>query len=238
MVFLLGVAFVASREGRAPAVAASIASVLAFDFFFVPPHLTFAVSDTQYVVTFGVMLGIGLLISALTSRVQEQLRVSQHQEQHTAALLRLTRQLSELTGSVFLIQSAGRQLTEMFAGEVVAFLREPKGGLELRFGDGTTVAQQPINAVVAQWVTEHNQIAGMGTETLPNATALFVPMVGSQRTVGALGVRPDDPRRFQDPDERRSLEMCASLIALAIERDQSVLEAHEAQILAQRQPAF
>jgi two-component system sensor histidine kinase KdpD len=121
----------------------------------------------------------------------------------------------------------------MFAGEVVVYLREPKGTLELRFGEGTSVAQQPINAVVAQWVTEHDQIAGAGTDTLPNATALFVPLVGSQRTVGALGVKPKDPARFLDPDERRSLETCASLIALAIERDQSVLEAHEAQIQAQ-----
>src|SRR5262249_37435579 len=87
MVFLLGVVFVASREGRGPAIAASVASVLVFDFFFVPPYLTFAVSDTQYVFTFGVMLGIGLLISTLTARVREQLSASQRQEQHTSALL-------------------------------------------------------------------------------------------------------------------------------------------------------
>jgi two-component system sensor histidine kinase KdpD len=105
--------------------------------------------------------------------------------------------------------------------------------LELRFGEETSVAREQINAVVAQWVMEHDQIAGVGTDTLPNATALFVPMVGSQRTVGALGVRPNDPARLLDPDERRSLETCASLIALAIERDQSVLEAHEAQMQAQ-----
>jgi two-component system sensor histidine kinase KdpD len=233
MAFLLGVAFVAVREGRGPAIAASIASVLVFDFFFVLPYYTFAVADTQYVFTFGVMLGIGLLISTLTARVREQLKASQHQEQHTSALLRLTRQLSELTGTEFLIRTAGRQLMEMFAGEIVVYLRESKGTLELRFGEGTSVARHSVNAVVAQWVTEHDQIAGMGTDTLPNATALFVPLVGSQRTVGALGVRPSDPARFLDPDERRSLETCASLIALAIERDQSVLEAHEAQIQAQ-----
>jgi two-component system sensor histidine kinase KdpD len=233
MAFLLGVAFVAAREGRGPAIAASIAGVLLFDFLFVPPFFTFAVADTQYVITFAVMLAIGLLISTLTARVREQLRVSQHQEQHTSALLRLTRQLSELTGSEFLIRTAGRQLTEMFAGEVVVYLRDSKGGLEQRFGEGTTVAQQPINAVVAQWVADHDQIAGMGTDTLPNATAVFVPLVGSQRTVGALGVRPHDAARLLDPDERRLLQTCASLIALAIERDQSVLEAHEAQLQAQ-----
>ena len=74
MIFLAGVALVAAWLGRGPAIAASVVSVLVFDFFFVRPYGTFAVSDTEYFITFGVMLGIGLLISALTSRLQAQLR--------------------------------------------------------------------------------------------------------------------------------------------------------------------
>lgn len=245
MVFLLGVAFVAARLGRGPAIAASVASVLVFDFCFVPPQFTFAVADAQYVLTFVVMLTIGLLISALTVRVRQQLLLSRQQEQRTAALFRLTRQLSELVGSDFLLQTAGRHLSEMFAGEVVIYLWSeanspltplPEGArgthsrLELRFGQQTSIAAVPVNAVVAEWVTEHSQIAGAGTDTLPNATALFVPLVGSQRTVGAVGVKPSDAGRFLDPEQRRLLETCASLIALAIERDQSVLEAQQAQV--------
>ena len=65
MLFLAAVAYVAVRFGRGPAILASVLAVLAFDFFFVPPYLTFAVSDAQYVVTFGVMLVIGLIISTL-----------------------------------------------------------------------------------------------------------------------------------------------------------------------------
>ena len=104
----------------------------------------------------------------------------------------MTRQLSELSGTDFLVQTAGRQLAEIFGGEVVIYLREPDGTLQLRFGDNTSVAKQPTNAVVAQWVAANDHIAGLETDTLPNATALFVPLVGSQQTVGALGVRPHD----------------------------------------------
>lgn len=229
MVFLLGVAFVAARQGRGPAIAAAVVSVLVFDFCFIPPYFSFAVSDAQYLLTFAVMLGIGLLISTLTARVQLQLRLSRQQEQRTAALFRLTRQLSELVGSDFLAQTAGRQLAEIFSSEVVIFLRI-ENGVELRFGQQTSIAALPVNAVVAQWVTEHSQFAGAGTDTLPNATALFVPLVGSQQTVGAIGVRSDDSDRFLDPEQRRLLETCASLIALAIERDQSVLNAQQAQV--------
>jgi two-component system sensor histidine kinase KdpD len=233
MIFLAGVAIVAARWGRMPSIAAAVLGVLVFDFFFVPPQLTFAVSDTQYVITFAVMLGIGLVISELTSRLKTQLRASQQQERRTAELFRMTRQLSELSGSDFLARTAGRQLQEIFDGEVVLFLREDAGTLSLRFGEKTSIASQPINEVVAQWVANHGKTAGRGTDTLPNATALFVPLAGSQQVVGALGVAPREPERFLDPEQVRLLETCGSLIALSIERDQSVLQAHEAQVQVQ-----
>ena len=233
MVFLLGVAFTAAWYGRGPAIAASIVSVLAFDFFFVPPPFTLTVNDPQYYVAFGVMLAIGLLISALTARLKEQLHSSQDQERRTAALYRFTKQLSEITGVEFLANAAGHQLSRIFPGEVVLFLRDANDSVALRFGETTTIAKIPANAIVAHWVADHAQIAGAGTDTLPNATALFVPLIGSQRTVGALGVKPTDASLFHDPEQKRLLETCASLIALSIERDQSVLEAHEAQLQVQ-----
>src|SRR5262249_19905175 len=204
-----------------------------FDFIFVPPYYSFTVNDAQYFLTFGVMLAIGLLISTLTARVKEQLRASQEQERRTAALYRFTKQLSEITGVEFLVRAAGQQLTDICAGEVVIFLRRGKEAVAIRFGENTEIAKQQINAVVAQWVSDHDQVAGAGTDTLPNATALFVPLIGSQRTVGALGVRPTDAQRFLDPDQRRLLETCASLVALSIERDESVLEAQDAQLQVQ-----
>jgi two-component system sensor histidine kinase KdpD len=179
------------------------------------------------------MLGIGLLISELTSRLQAQLRASQQQEQRTAQLFRMTRQLSELAGSDFLVRTAGRQLEEIFDGEVVIFLREPTGEVSLRFGERSEIVKQPINEVVAQWVANNGKTAGAGTDTLPNATALIVPLAGSQQVVGALGVAPHDKDRFVDPEQVRLLETCGSLIALSIERDHSMLQAHEAQLQVQ-----
>lgn len=230
MVFLLGVAYVASRFGRGPAMAAAVCSVLVFDVFFVPPYFRLTVNDAQYVVTFAVMLIIGILISTLTARLKDQLRTAQQVEQRTAALFRVTKQLSEIAGLEFLIRTAGQQLAEIFDGEAAIFVREPDGALKVRYGEQTELAIQEVNAVVAHWVATHDQTAGAGTDTLPNATGLFAPLIGSQRTVGAVGIKPKDLQRFLDPDQRRLLETCASLIALSIERDQSVLEASEAQL--------
>ena len=229
MIFLAGVALVATRLGRGPAVAAAIVSVSLFDFCFVPPYLTFAVSDTEYVITFAVMLGIGLLISGLASRQRSQLKASQQQERRTGQLFRMTRQLSELSGTEFLIRTAGHQLEEIFDGEVVIYIREADQGLVARYGETSEIATHPVNLDVARWVTESGKLAGASTDTLPNATALFVPLTGSRGTAGAVGIRPREANRFLDPDQLRLSETCASLIALSLERDVSMLAAHEAE---------
>ena len=94
MVYLLGVAVVATRYGRRPSALAAVLSVAAFDFFFVPPYLTFAVSDTQYLITFGVMLLVSLLISTLAARVRAQAEAARWREQRTRVLYALSRDLA------------------------------------------------------------------------------------------------------------------------------------------------
>jgi two-component system sensor histidine kinase KdpD len=232
MVFLLGVTWTAYRYGRGPGIVAAIASVLVFDFGFVPPFYTFAVSDAQYVVTFFVMLVIGVTISTLTVRLREQLVVSKQQEHRTASLFQLTRQLSAVQGTDFLAMIAGQRLAEIFEGEAVVYTLR-NGQLSLRHGEKSSIAANPQNELVARWVAEHEQMAGLGTDTLPSATALFLPMIGSQQTVGAVGVRSADEARMLDPEQRHLLATCASLIALSIERDWSVVEAHESRLKAE-----
>ncbi len=233
MVLLLGVAYAAARYGRGPAIVAAIASVLLFDFWFVPPFLTLSVDNAQYLLTFAVMLFIGVVISTLTTRIRDQLLAAQQTERRTSALFRLTRQLSQVAGSDFLTRIAGRQLREIFDGEIVLFVRERDGSLAVRFGQDTATARNETNVAAAHWVAEHDEAAGTGTDTLRDATAFFVPLLGFQRTQGAVGVRPNDPTRLLDPEQRRLLETCASLIALSLERDQSVLNAHESQLQVQ-----
>jgi two-component system sensor histidine kinase KdpD len=104
---------------------------------------------------------------------------------------------------------------------------------ELRYGQQSSIPKDQINAIVAQWVAEHGQIAGPGTDTLPNATALFFPLTGSQRTLGAIGIKAADMSRILLPDQRPVLEACVSQLALALERDQMAVAAHEAQVQAE-----
>jgi two-component system sensor histidine kinase KdpD len=101
------------------------------------------------------------------------------------------------------------------------------------FGEHTSIAQHPVSAPAAEWVAEHDQIAGPGTNTLPNAAAIFLPLTGSQQILGALAVRTADVTRLLEPDQRRLLEACASQLALALERDHLAIDAAEARIQAE-----
>ncbi len=71
MFYLLTVVLAAVWWGRGAAVFASLISVSAFDFFLIPPYLTFRVSDIQYIFTFAVFLIVALVISDLASRAKE-----------------------------------------------------------------------------------------------------------------------------------------------------------------------
>lgn len=242
MSFLLSVVIVAGRFGREAGIAASVMCVLAFDYFFVPPHFTLAISDTQYVVTFLVMLSIAVLTSSLTARIREQAESARHRERRTGILLRLSRQLAGISGTDFLLAIAGRQLEEITGCEVMLLLPDQHHKVAMRWtgtaksvdGIASASANQAENEVaVAQWVFDHNQPAGMGTDTLPNTPALFVPLAASDGVIGVLGIRTFEQSAWHRPEERQFVEAWASLTALALDRDQSTLRAAQTQIEAE-----
>lgn len=233
MTYLVGVAFIAARYGNGPAVAAALGSVLVFDFFFVPPYLTFAVSNTKYLPTFGVMLVIGVVISSLSARLREQVAATSDRERRTAALHRLSRQLAALAGTDFILAHASRLLAELFNGEVAIYLQESSGRLAVRYGERTSIATHEKSQSVARWVLENEQLAGSGSDTLADVPSLFVPLTASEHTIGVLAIEPSDPSLLQSPPQRQLVESCAGLIALALERDRLAIEAQESRLRAE-----
>lgn len=231
MIFLAGIAFVAFRYGRVPAIVSTVLAVLAFDFFFVPPFYTFAVSDTQYVVTFGVMLSIGILISTLASRLRFQLTHSRRRELRTNALYDLGKQLCAITGRDFLVAAACTKLAELVHGEVAAFLLNAADDIEVVYGSGGVIASHSLSIPVANWVIAHEQIAGCETNTLPNANASYFPVLGANGCLGAIAIRAHgNPARIVAPEQRQLIDACINQLALAIERDQLVIDAADARV--------
>jgi two-component system sensor histidine kinase KdpD len=230
MIYLLGVVVVAMRFGRAASALASILSVAAFDFVFVPPYFTFAVSDSQYMITFAVMLVVALVISGLTVRSRDQAQAARTQERRTAVLYSLSRELAASRGLDTLLELALRHLLEVFGGRIVILLPGADGRLVQRAGQLAPFNMDATDFAVAQWAFEHRQAAGAGTDNVPGAQMRFEPLSSSRGVVGVLGIRPTEPHAFDAPEEEHLLETFASLVAVALDRALLADEAQAAQV--------
>lgn len=217
MIYLLGVVIVAGRYSRGPAILASVLSVAAFDFFFVPPQWTFAVSDTQYLVTFAVMLGVALFISTLTVRIRQQAESAILREARTAALYSMSRELaSTAIDKDSIIENGLRHIKETFDCDACLFLVTPSNDLVAEKQAQDSELQFDIG--IAAWVHEYRQSAGLGMTTLPGVTALYIPIIGAERPIGVLAVRPSRFDRFASPDQLKLLDAFGNQMALACER--------------------
>jgi two-component system, OmpR family, sensor histidine kinase KdpD len=219
IVFLLAAALVAVRFGLGPGVLATVLGVLAFDFFFVPPYLTFAVTDAQFVITFAVMLVVALIISSLAARLRRQVRTARAREGRLEALYRLSRELSAISGAHQLASAAQREVSSIFGTEVTIYLPDEEGRLEPVVSSARAMAADSREQAVATWAFGHGQLAGNGTDTLPNAAALHVPMITPRGTAGILSVHQPEGEALLSPENRQLLETLATQIGTAIERD-------------------
>ncbi len=233
MVYLLAVIVVATRSSRGPSLLASALSVGAFDFFFVPPYLTFAISDTQHLVTFAVMLLVALVISSLATRIRAQAESAREREERIAALYAMSRELASSRGVPELLRVAVRHIGEVFRAQAVVLLPDAEGRLAAGDPGAGDPARDASDAAVGQWVFEHGRVAGQGTETLPGAAGLYVPLLGSRGAVGVLGLRSGDLRPLQAPERLHQLETFAGQTALAIERAQLAEDAEQARVRAE-----
>lgn len=218
MLYLLAVVIAAVYLGRGPSILVSILSVLAFDFFFVPPTMTLTVDDTEYLITFTGLFFVGLVISALTVRAREQAESARRREADTAVLYALSRDLAAAEDLEAAIQAIGTHITPEFGQDVIVYLPEesslrPYAAREVKRSDA-----HETDLGLAMWAYRHGDVAGHGTGTLPTAEAVVLPLKTSQQIVGVLSVKPADMGYRVTPEQHRLLEAFASLAAQTIER--------------------
>ena len=230
MLYLLIVVIAAIYLGRGPAILASILGVLAFDFLFIQPYFTFAVSDTQYIITFIALFLVGMVISQLTARAREQTDAAHQREAETAELYALSRDLAAAGELDAILHVLIQHVEQTFGRNTVVLLPENShlvtrvASADLRLGED--------EIAVADWVYRHGDPAGRHTNTLPAALLRYLPLKTARGIVGVLGVQgPESSSHDLTPQQRRLMEAFASQSALAIERVQLAEQARQAQLL-------
>jgi len=232
MIYLLSVVVSAFYLGLGPSILVSILGVLVFDFFVIPPYLTFAVADTEYVFTFIVLLVVGIVVSYLTSRVRRQTRVARQRESETSTLYALSRNLAATIGLQATIRAIISSVKETFGRDVVVFLPDAPNKETLKpHTESPNLIIDKNEVAAAVWSFQHQKTVGQGTDTLPNAKARYLPLNTARGAVGVMALWVSDTTTQLTMEQTRLLEAFADLAAVAVERTQLAEEAGNAQIL-------
>jgi two-component system sensor histidine kinase KdpD len=229
MFYLLAVVVASLRLGFRPALLTALLSVLAFDFFCIPPYYSFAVSDTQYLITFAGLLTVGAVISTLVARARVQTETLRTREAQTTNLYALSRELASAVSLNDILNTVIRHVSDTLPGQVAIFIPE---GESLTLGAGSPgISLGEKERSVALWAFRNGQMAGRGTETLSSSEFLYLPLQTGARVVGIMGIKMEHAGEELAPERRRLLEAFSNQAALAIERAYLAQEAERAQLL-------
>lgn len=224
LLFLLGVVAAAMRGGRGPAVLAAIVSVILFDFFFVMPRFSFAVTDVQYILTFIVLLLVGLVVGQLTASLKFQVSAARTGERRARHLYEMAKMLSSALMEDQVEEIAIRFLQQSFSAKACLILPDEDEKLKIPSHND---ALPNYDMAVAHWCFDKSEAAGLGTDTLPANHQLYLPLKAPMRTRGVLVIESENARPLIVPEQRRVLETFAALIAIALERVHFVSVAQE-----------
>jgi two-component system, OmpR family, sensor histidine kinase KdpD len=232
MLYLLTVVITAYIWGLGPSILVSVLGVLAFDFFHIPPYLTFRVADTQYIFTFLALLLVGVLISYMALRVHWQTESARRREHETSALYALGRDLAVSSDLESYIRAIIKRSKETFGHDTIVFLPDPENKENLKPYAGiqnVTIDENEFAAVT--WSFQHHKVAGHGTDTLPSAKARYLPLITARGTVGVMAISATDTRGELTKEQERLLGAYVDLTSIAIESILLGEQAHKAQIL-------
>ena len=221
MIYLVGVVSVAMRYGRVPSFVTTLLSAISFNFFLLAPYYDLHIVEDKEIITFIGLLLTGGIIGTQTSRLRLQAISAKKREKNTSILFAMSRELTASRGKVTLAQVAAGHIAEVLESDVFLWLPDEKGKLQ------TVVTEAQIDTKidpvreesVALWTFTHKQNAGLGTDTLPSASAMYIPLIASSGAVGVVGVIPHHMiSNGYSIDKITLLEAFANITASALER--------------------
>jgi two-component system sensor histidine kinase KdpD len=217
LIFLTAVVGVAVRFGLMPSLFASVAASLCYNFFFLPPIYTFTITDPNNVAAFIFFIIMAVVVSNVAARVRTEAMVAIDRARTTEALYSFSRKLASVGTLDDLLWATAYQTALMLKVRVVLLLSE-EGTIAVKAGYPPEDRLDDADIAAAKWAWDHNRVAGRGSDTLPGAKRLFLPMTTARGTIGVVGIDSDKPGPLLTPDQRRLLDALIDQGALAIER--------------------
>jgi two-component system sensor histidine kinase KdpD len=217
LVFLTAILISAVRFGLFPSLFACAVSVLAYNFFFLPPIYTFTIADPENVVALFFFLIVAVIASNLAARARNQLVAARGRARTNEELFAFSRKLAAIASLDDLLWATVYQIAHMLRLHVV-ILMPAEQSIEVKAGYPPEDRLDDADLAAARWSWEHNRPAGRGADTLPGAKRLFLPLKTGGNPIGVLGIDRDQPGPLLTTDGRRLLDALANQAAIAIER--------------------
>jgi len=232
LVFLTAIVVIAVRYGLLPSLAASVAASLCYNFFFLPPIYTFTITDPVNIAAFLLFTIVAVIVSHVAARGRAQTVTAQGRVRTLELLYAFSRKLAGAGTLDDVLWATAYQTALMLDVRVVLLLPE-NGAIAVKSGYPPEDTLGEADLAAAHWVWEHNQAAGRGSETLPGARRLFLPMRTGRGNIGIVGIDSDKPGPILSPDQRRLLDALIDQGALAIERVHLVADLESARRTAE-----
>jgi len=223
LVFLTAIVAVAVRFGLLPSLLASVASSLAYNFFFLPPIYTFTITDPNNVVAFGFFTLVAIIVSSVAARGRTRAVTAIERARATESLYSFSRKLAGAGTLDDVLWATAYQTALMLKVRVMLLLPE-HGSIAVKAGYPPEDSLDEADLAAAKWAWENDRSAGRGSDTLPGAKRLFLPMHTGRGAIGVIGIDSDKPGPLLTPDQRRLLDALRDQGALAIERVRLVEE--------------
>ncbi len=236
LVLLVAVLASAVTYGLWPSLFACLVCALAYNFFFLPPLYTFTIAEPENIITLLVFVLVAAIASNLMARVRTQAIVARQRAATTEDLYRFSRKLAGIATLDDLLWATAYQVAHMLRLHVV-LLMPNKDDLEVRAGYPPEDTLDEGDLAAAKWAFEQGHEAGRGSDTLPGARRLFLPMRTARGVVAIIGLNSeqasDRESALLTPDQRRLLDSLADQTALAIERLHLAEEMDRARVAAE-----
>ena len=217
LVFLTSIVAIAVRFGLWPSLLASVVSALCYNFFFTEPYHTFSIADPRNVVAVVFFTIVAIIVSNVAARVRTLAVTAMARARTTEALYVFSRKLAGVGTLDDLLWATAYQTALMLKVRVVLLLPE-NGSIVVKAGYPPEDILDKADLAAANWAWEHDRSAGRGSDTLPGAKRLFLPMRTGRGAIGVVGIDSDKPGPLLTPDQRRLLDALIDQAALAIER--------------------
>jgi two-component system, OmpR family, sensor histidine kinase KdpD len=223
LVFLTAIVAVAVRFGLWPSLLASVVSGLCYNFLFVGPHFRFTLTDPTKLSAFGFFTVVAIIVSNVAARGRTQAMAAMERARTTESLYAFSRKLAGAGTLDDVLWATAYQTALMLKVRVVLLLPE-NGTIAVKAGYPPEDILDSADIAAAKWAWENDRAAGRGSDTLPGAKRLFLPMHTGRGAIGVMGIDSDKPGPLLTPDQRRLVDALRDQGALAIERVRLVEE--------------